>query len=372
MKKYSVLVYSLLILTGLFSTGCRENSIFFAGSFSGEGENGFTIYKFNSRDGATEKLSDWDAGPKPAFFCYNNKRNLVYIINEVMEFRGKPGSGVTTMQYDPVNKFLNKRNEMLVPYGGSCHISMSADEQFLFFANYATGSVAVIGLDGNGIPDRVTDTILYEAEAPDVSHAHMILPDPSGKHIYLTDLGLDRIVKYELDTGTGKLVQSENGITKLAEGSGPRHFTFNSDGSKMYVINELGSTLMVFNVVENGVLKLVQTLPTVRPGFEGENFCADIHIGKDGRFLYGSNRGENSIVVFRIEGDGSLTLAGSVPCGGDWPRNFIIDPSGKFILVGNQRSDNISVLKIDLKTGIPGKPVSNISLKTPGCIRFWL
>ena len=371
MKKSSVLVYSLLILTGLFNAGCRENSIFLAGGFTNEGEKGFTVFKFNSRNGIPEKISEWDAGPKPAFFCYNNKRNLIYIINEVKEFRGKAGSGVTTMEYDPVNKLMKKRNEILVPYGGSCHISMSADAQFLFFANYASGSVAVIGLDENGIPDRVADTILYEAEAPDVSHAHMILQDPAGKYIYLTDLGLDRIVKYELETGTGKLIQSENGITELAKGSGPRHFTFNTDGSKMYVINELGSTIMVFNVIENGVLKLVQTLPTVKPGFKGENFCADIHIGKDGRFLYGSNRGENSIVVFRIESDGTLTLTGSVPCGGNWPRNFIIDPSGKFMLVGNQRSDNISVLRINRKSGLPGEPVSNTSLKAPGCLRFW-
>ncbi|MCU0472841.1 MAG: lactonase family protein [Bacteroidales bacterium] len=371
MKKYSVLVYSLLFFTGLFSTGCRENSIFFAGGFSNEGEKGFSVFKFDNRNGIAEKISDWDAGTKPAFFCYNSKRNLIYILNEVMEFRGTPGSGLTTLEYDPLNNLIKKRNEILVPYGGSCHISLSADKQFLFFANYATGSVAVVGLDENGIPERVTDSILYATEAQDVSHPHMILQDPSGKHIYLTDLGLDRIVKYDLDTSTGKLIQSENGIIELSEGSGPRHFVFNPDGSQLYVINELGSTLMVFNVVENGVLKLVQTLPTVKPGFEGKNFCADIHIGTNNKFLYGSNRGENSIVVFRIEGDGTLTLAGSVSCGGDWPRNFIIDPSGKFLLVGNQRSDNISVLRINRKTGIPGKPVSNTSLKAPGCIRFW-
>ena len=248
---------------------------------------------------------------------------------------------------------------------------MSPDSGYLFLANYPNGSVAVVKLDNNGIPSTVTDTILYNKAEPDASHAHMILNDPAGRYIYVTDLGLDRIVVYDFDTSEGKLNQLQNGITMVPKGSGPRHFAFNSDGSKLYLINELGSKMMVFNVDEKQGLNLLQTLSTLTEGYDMDNYCADVHISMDGKFLYGSNRGENTIVTFRIGNDGLLTLAGNTACGGEWPRNFVIDPSGRFILVGNQKSDYISVLKIDKRTGMPSDTVNKITVKSPVCLKFY-
>ncbi len=181
-----------------------------------------------------------------------------------------------------------------------------------------------------GIPVSVTDTIIYKKEEEKVSHAHMISFDPSGKRVYVTDLGLDRIVIYNFDAASGKLKQIPNGIATLPKGSGPRHFVFSQDGTRMYVICELNSTVSFFNVSKNGELKLVQTLSTLREDFKGKSYCADIHIGKDGKYLYGSNRGENTIVTFTIGPDGKLSLKGHTTCGGEWPRNFVIDPSGKY------------------------------------------
>jgi 6-phosphogluconolactonase len=208
-------------------------------------------------------------------------------------------------------------------------------------------------------------------EEPDASHAHMILHDPAGSRVYVTDLGLDRIVIYDFDNKEGKLNQVENGIATFPKGSGPRHFVFNSDGSKLYVINELGSYISVFNAENKQGLTRVQDLPTVRNDYMGLNYCADIHLGKDGKFLYGSNRGENSIVTFKVGNDGLLSLAGHTSCGGDWPRNFVIDPSGKFILVGNQKSDSISVFRIDRKTGLLSRPVASAAVKMPACLKFF-
>jgi 6-phosphogluconolactonase len=198
----------------------------------------------------------------------------------------------------------------------------------------------------------------------------MISTDPAGKRIYLTDLGLDRIVIYTLDPASGQLHQINNGIAKLPAGSGPRHFVFSSDGTKMYVINELNSTLSFFSVDSEGGLKLIQTVSTLREGFNGKSFCADIHIGKNGKFLYGSNRGENTIVTFNIGSDGKLSLAGHTSCGGEWPRNFVIDPSGKYILVGNQNSGNIALFGIDEKTGLPVEPAKDYKIKAPVCLKF--
>ena len=198
----------------------------------------------------------------------------------------------------------------------------------------------------------------------------MISFDPTGKRIYLTDLGLDRIMIYTLDKVTGKLIPfNKNGIS-LPEGTGPRHFTFSMDGSKMYVIGELKSTVTVFNVDQTDGLVLTQTISALSDNYKGTSYAADIHIGKTGEFLYGSNRGENSIVVFRIAKDESLTLAGHASCGGDWPRNFAIDPSGKYLLSANQKSGNISIMRIDNKSGLPSKTIMQVNLVSPTCLKF--
>ncbi|MBE3087299.1 MAG: lactonase family protein [Bacteroidetes bacterium] len=359
-----------LILSGLLLTGCKENSRLFVGGFTIPGPKGLSVFDFNSRNGDLKLISESDVGPNPSYFCYSGNKKLIYILNEVMEFNGTFGGGLTTFKYDAKIGTFEKLNEILIPYGGPCYISMSPDSSFLFVANYPNGSVAVVKLDGNGIPESITDTLVYYMDAPKPSHAHMILNDPSGERVYVTDLGLDRIMEYNFDRNTGKLNWAGNDTLFLPVGSGPRHFAFNADGSKMYVINELGSKMMVINVDKEKGLKLIQTLPTFRQGFEGNNYCADIHMSKDGKYLYGSNRGDNSIVTFRIDNNGLLSLVGHTSCGGNWPRNFVINPSGKFLLVGNQKSNDISVFKIDKRTGLPVEPAKQVKITAPACLKF--
>lgn len=364
------IIYLLLLAMGLTSTGCKKNLMLFAGGYT-EGEaKGLSVFSFNLKSGSPDLRAESDAGPGPSYFCFSAKYELIYALNEVMELSGKPGGGLTTLKYNRENGQCEKLGELLIPYGGPCFISGSSDGGYLFLANYGSASIAVVKLDGSGIPERVTDSILYVTDTVNVSHPHMIQQDAAGKHVYVTDLGLDRIMIYDLDKINGKLILKENGIVEIPKGSGPRHFVFNASGDKMYLINELGSTMMVFNVDNKGGLQLKQTLNTLKEGFEGKSYCADIHISKDGKFLYGSNRGENTIVVFNIAEDGSLTVAGRSTCGGDWPRNFIIDPSGKFLLVGNQRSNQISVFRINTKTGIPEGPISDIKMAGAACLKF--
>jgi 6-phosphogluconolactonase len=369
MKRY-FLFGAVLILSGLFFTGCKEDSRLFVGGFTIDTAKGLSVFDFNSSNGDLKLISESDVGPNPSYFCYSGKKKLIYVLNEVMKFNGNFGGGLTTLKYDTKTGTFEKLNEILIPYGGPCYISMSPDSSFLFVANYPNGSVAVVKLDDNGIPETITDTLVYYMDAPKPSHAHMILNDPSGEKVYVTDLGLDRIMVYNFDRNTGKLNWAGNDTLSLPVGSGPRHFTFNANGSKMYVINELGSKMMVINVDKQEGLKLIQTLPTFRQGFEGNNYCADIHMGKDGKFLYGSNRGENTIVTYKVEPDGTLTLAGHTSCGGNWPRNFVIDPAGKFLLVGNQKSDSVSVFKLNNTTGLPVEPAKSFKVAAPACLKF--
>ena len=372
MIKHFKQVTFLVILIGLVLTSCKKEYKLFVGGFTEkEGEKGMSVYSFNSINGSLKLISETDVGPSPSYFCYSGKNSMFYILNEVMEFKGQFGGGLSAFKYDVTNNRFEKQNEILIPYGGPCYISMSPDSGYLFIANYPNGSVAVVRLDNNGVPETITDTILYNKEEPDASHAHMILNDPAGKHIYVTDLGLDRVVVYDFDKNEGTLRQVENGIADFPKGSGPRHFVFSPDGSKLYVINELGSYISVFNSYDKQGLTLVQELPTVRSDFMGDSYCADIHLSKDGKFLYGSNRGENTIVTFKVGDDGLLTLSGHTSCGGDWPRNFVIDPTGKYILVGNQKSDSVSVFRIDRETGLPSRPVASAAIKMPACLKFF-
>ena len=366
------LSFLAVILSSLaFSCGHNpEPQVFFAGGFTSGDEPAMALFELDSKGDAT-LLKQIEAGPSPAYFTFSKDHNLIYAMNEVNDFKGSQGGGITTLAYDPLTSATELRGEISIPFGGACHISLSADSGSLFVASYGSGSVAVVKLDEKGIPAKVTDTILYVTEPPVVSHPHMISHDPEGKFVYLTDLGLNRLVVFSFDPVNGRLFQVENGVIPLAQGSGPRHFTFSKDGSSLYVINETGSSVMHFSVGESGIPVFRQTISTLSDEYNGKNSCAEIVLDKNEKFLYGSNRGENTIVVFSVGEDGYLTLAGRSTCGGDWPRNFVIDPSGKFLLSGNQRSDNISVFRINQANGLPEGPVSSIGMKAPACIEFW-
>ncbi len=354
----------------MFSTSCTSKSTrLFASGFGETGEKGFFVFDLNMGTGTFKLLSQADAGPNPSYFCISKQKGLIYAANEVMEFNGVKGGGVTALKYAPETGKVEKIKELMVPNGGPCFISLSPGEDFLFFASYSSGSIAVVKLDDKGIPEKLTDTISFEGNEGKVSHPHMISFGPAGKKVYLTDLGLDRIVIYDFDAQSGHLKQIENGIVNLPNGSGPRHFVFNPTGTKMYVICELNSTISVLDVDPDGRLTSIQSLTTLGEDFKGESFCADIHLGKSGQYLYGSNRGENTIVIFSIGTDGKLTLSARTSCGGNWPRNFVIDPSGNYILVGNQKSGIISLFKIDEKTGIP-EYTEDYKLAAPACLKF--
>lgn len=362
----------MLVFAILFSGSANcQTARLYAGKYAGEGEKGLHIIDIDLAKGIFTPVSESDAGINPSYFCISKKRSLIYAVNEVGRVKDVRAGGITTLRFDAKSGKTEKLNEIAVPNGGPCYISLSGDENFLLVANYGGGSVAVVKLDDGGVPEAVTDTIIYKGEGNARSRGHMIAPGPDGKKIYVTDLGLDRVAIYDLDPVSGKLRLIDNGYAKLAIGAGPRHFAFGKDGNRMYVINELNSTMTVFNVEKTGALKEIQTLSTLPEGFTGKNYCADIHVAKNGKYVYGSNRGHNSIVTFKINADGKVTLAGHTSCGGEWPRNFVIDPSGIYLLAGNQNSGNISMFSLDKKTGLPLLPSKDYKIASPSCLKFF-
>jgi 6-phosphogluconolactonase len=370
MKKGTLIILLIVLIIMTSFSPANDPIRLFVGTYTEGAGKGFFVFDLNREAGTFKLISENDAGPDPSYFCVSAKNGLIYAANEVSEFNGIKGGGVTALSYDAKTGVAGKIGELAVPNGGPAYIAISPGNDYLFLANYSGGSVSVVRLNEKGIPVSVTDTIVYKPGAGTISHAHMVSFDPTGKRVYVTDLGLDRIVIYNFDAVNGKLKQIPNGIAELPKGSGPRHFVFDTNVSKLYVIDELNSTITFFNVNMNGELKLVQTVSTLREGFKGKSYCADIHLGKNDKFLYGSNRGENTIVTFKVESDGKLSLAGHTSCGGDWPRNFVIDPTGKYLLVGNQNSGNIAMFTIDEKTGLPVGPSKDYKIASPVCLKF--
>jgi len=229
-----------------------------------------------------------------------------------------------------------------------CHVSISPSGDKLAVSNYTGGNASVykIGLDGKlSTPSALMNH--NKIDTTKTAHAHMA--EWIAGDIMIADLGLNALLQYEDIDAT---IAKPKARIALPKGSGPRHFTTTEKGRFLYVINELNSTITLFIKNDDGEYIGRQRVPTLAADFKGESFCADIKVSADGRFLYGSNRGENTIVIFSLDwSSGRLTLVGRESVKGDWPRNFTIDPTGKFLLVANQKSDNISVFKRDVKKG---------------------
>jgi 6-phosphogluconolactonase len=261
--------------------------------------------------------------------------------------------------------------------GAPCYVSITPDNKHVLVANYSGGNVAVLPILSDGSLGEPSDVAQHTGSSVNEQrqkgpHAHCIVPSPDGRFAFAADLGLDRVMIYRLDSEKGTLEPGEQPSVAVKPGAGPRHFTFHPDGKRAYVINELDSTVVAYTYdAAIGALTETQTVSTLPEDFTGDNYPADIHVSPAGRFVYGSNRGHNSIVVFAIdEYSGALSLVQHQPTGGEWPRNFAIDPSGRFLLVANQNTDNVVVFSIDPETGMLEPADRDLEIPAPVCLRF--
>jgi 6-phosphogluconolactonase len=249
--------------------------------------------------------------------------------------------------------------------------------RFVLVANYSGGNVAVLPIRNDGSLGEATDLKQYQGSSINVErqegpHAHCIVLDPANRFAYGCDLGTDKVMIYRFDARRGKLIPGRTPWVQLKPGAGPRHITFRPDGKYAYVINELHATVTAFaHDRERGTLKEVQTIQTLPADFTGENTSADIHVSPDGRFLYCSNRGHDSIAAFQIDPrNGKLIFVAHLSSGGKAPRNFAIDPTGAFVLVANQKSDNIVSFRRDAKTGRLSATGHIAEVPSPVCLKF--
>jgi 6-phosphogluconolactonase len=336
---------------------------------------GIYVYRFNPTSGkltyeATEAVN-------PSFLTLAPDRGCLYAVNEITGGEGPHGT-VSAFAIDPETKGLTFLNQQSTHGLAPCFVSVDPSGRYALVANYETGSVCVLPLTSNGRLEEATDVIQFHGSGPNPQrqegpHAHMIVPGPDGRFIYVVDLGTDRIMVYHLDLDQGKLVPAEPAWTQLPPGTGPRHLAFHPQGQFAYVTSELQSTVTVFQYDEqNGSLHERQTISTLPEDFNGQNLGAEIQVAPSGRFVYASNRGHDSIVTYAVnELTGDLSVVGHEPTQGVGPRYFTIDPSGNWLLVANQDSDTVVIFRIDQVSG-KLKPTGHIvQVPTPVCLQLY-
>lgn len=306
----------------------------------------------------------------PSFLCINEGKQKIYAVNEMKEYKGIFGGGITQIAYENNGKMTAEQD---FPTKGTdpCHVALAPDGNFLSVANFASGAVTIFELDKDG--NLVREGCLYQHQGHSIHpvrqkgpHAHSTIFAPDCRKMYVPDLGIDELALYTWEERSADCVR-EPGI-KILAGSGPRFGEFDCEGKNFYLIHEISSQVRHYSY-QNGILEEREIASTLPKGFKGDNICADLHITPDGKWLYASNRGHDSLACFRLEKDGTMKFAGQYSCGGRTPRNFAIDPLGKYLLVGNQDSDQIVVFEIRDRGEL--SEVSRYSCGSPVCIRFF-
>ncbi|MDQ3907487.1 MAG: lactonase family protein [Acidobacteriota bacterium] len=339
---------------------------------------GIYLYKLRLSTGELQRLGATSGVVNPSYLALDAGRQYLYAVNEVTEFEGKKSGAVSAFAVDRRTgelRFLNQRPSM---GGAPCYVTVSDNGRFVLVANYAGGSVAVLPVRADGSLGEAADVQRHSgashvnAERQEAPHAHCVVLDASNRHAYACDLGADKVMIYGFDPSRGKLTNADPPFARAKPGAGPRHLTFHPNGRFAYVVNELDATVTAYaHEAAGGALRELQTVPTLPAGFTQPNTNADVHVSPDGRFLYSSNRGHDSVAAFRINGrDGTLSFVAREPTRGRTPRNFAIDPTGALLLVANQQSDTITVFRRDERTGRLSFTGRTAEVPSPVCLKL--
>jgi 6-phosphogluconolactonase len=367
------LVAIALSVSGVSAVRAKTVAVYL-GTYTGRNGGSKGIYR-SELDLTTGRLADPVLAAEtknPSFLEIHPNGRFVYAVSE----SGGAGS-VTAFAIEPDSGNLRRLNERPSGGAGPCHVSIDHAGRNVLVANYGGGSASVIPIRPDGALAEPTGFAQHEGSSVNPKrqsrpHAHSINVSPDDRFAFVADLGLDKIVIYRLDVERGTIVPNDPPFAKVKPGAGPRHLVFHPGGRHAFVINELDCTMTAFAYdAEIGRLTEMQTVPTLPGGFGGTNTCAEVRVHPTGRFLYGSNRGHDSIVVYQFDpAAGTLTFVAHEDAEIKTPRNFNIDPTGTFCLVANQGADSVVVFRIDPKTGALTLTGHKIEVGRPVCVRF--
>lgn len=313
----------------------------------------------------------------PSFLALHPSNKYLYAVSEIEDLNGQMTGGVVAFARDATTGDLTYLNGQSSEGAGPCHLVVDKTGNVVLVANYGGGSVSALPIAADGSLEKAASAIQHQGKSVDPNrqqapHAHSINVDPGNHFACAADLGLDQVLIYRLDPKLGQLTPNDPPHVAVTPGSGPRHFAFHPSGNYAYVINEMANTVTAFSFdAKQGALTVMQTISTLPEGFSGTSYTAEVQVHPSGKFLYGSNRGHDSIAIFSIDGTtGQLTSLGQESTGGKTPRNFGIDPTGSYLLAANQDSDSIVILGIDPTTGAL-KPTGNVlDVPKPVCVKF--
>ena len=332
----------------------------FVGTYTSGASEGVYTFEFDSKTGQLSNKKLVVEETNPSYVAFTKNKQFLYVINEINNFDTSESGSVSTYALDAFGSY-KKINTLSTHGAHPCHISLNDAEDRLAISNYSGGTVSLHNIH-NGIIQPAFQVLNHNSEVQ--AHAHMA--QFNGNQLIAADLGRNFIAEYT-ENKTQNYVSSK--VYSMVKNAGPRHFRCTKGGEFMYVINELNSSISVLKKSDQGFSQ-IQNVPTLPEGYTDFNACADIHISVDEHYVYGSNRGENTIVVFKRNPEtGRLKKVQSISVQGDWPRSFTIDPSGSFMLVANERSNGISVFKIDKNTG-KLKFSYKLEMHAPVCLLF--
>jgi 6-phosphogluconolactonase len=351
-----------------------QNNYLLIGTYTFTKSEGIYVYKFDTTTADNSFISVAKSS-NPSFLIASPNKKFVYAVNENDDSTISPRGGtVTAFSFHKKNGLLTEMNKQ--PSGGKhpCYISIDKAGKWIFVGNYSSGTAGLLSTNKDGSINKLQQVVTHKGSSTNVQrqkapHVHATVLSADSKYLYAPDLGIDKIMIYAFDKNKGILNFSSSAASEA--GSGPRHFTFHPNNTYAYLMEELTGTV-VFYEVQKGTLKFQQRISALPTDFTGAMGSADIHVSPDGKFLYCSNRGEsNTISIFSINNmNGKLSIVGHQSTLGKTPRNFNFDPSGNFLLVANQNSDEIVIFKIDKKTGLLNDTGKRIQVPNPVCLQW--
>jgi len=352
------------------ATQSHKDPLVYVGTSNKSGDGLFT-FRLNLQDGSLTKVASYNAGSEPGYLTIDSTRHFLYVINKENE------GTVRSYSINQSDGSLTYLNQQPCP-GGPCHISLDQTNKVLFIAAYAKGKIYSFPIQENGHIGPVASEVQLEGSSVNKDrqegpHAHFIHVDPTNSNVFVTDLGADHILGFQFNKETGQLKANDPVVAyKGHPGAGPRHFAFHPGGKYAYLINELNGSMVAMGGYDyhqqGNAFTEIQTISTLPEGFTEENTCAAVRVSSDGKFVYGSNRGHDSIVVYAVDQEtGRLELVEIVSSLGKHPRDFNIDLSGKFLIVGNRDTNNVVTFHIDQEKGKINPTGVNLEVPSPIC-----
>ncbi|WP_019533958.1 lactonase family protein [Paenibacillus ginsengihumi] len=346
----------------------------FVGSYAEASAPGVYACLFDGETGKLELTDSVSGLQNPTFLDLDERKLKLYALSEITGADGQRIGAANAYEIDAANGRLSLLNSEPTVPAPTCHIALDRTRQCLMTASYHGGMVGLSPVLEDGRVGPVADIHRHEGASvlpvQDRPRAHSVFVDRANRYAVACDLGLDKLIVYKLDVAGRRLIP--HGETRVAPGAGPRHLAYHPTLPYAYVINELNATITALAYdEENGALTEIHTVSTLPESYQGDNACADIHLSPDGRFLYGSNRGHDSIAVYAVDAaSGKLTLIEHAPAGGKHPRNFALTPDGRFVLVANRDTNNIVTYARDVETGKLQATGAELEVSKPVCIKF--